>query len=71
MANLERRIVDTFWDLRDDAHDHPERWQGIEAEAVFQVLATLVEQQEESGASIDWPIVANRLIAWRETDIAD
>ena len=71
MANQERRLVDNFWDLRDDAYDHPERWQGIEAEAIFQVLATLVEQEEESGDSVDWRAVANRMIAWREADSAN
>lgn len=65
---MERRLVDNFWDLRDDAIDHPEHWQGVEAEAIFQVLATLVEQEEESGDSIDWSAVAARIIAWREAE---
>jgi hypothetical protein len=39
--------VDSFWDLRDDAYDHPGRWQGVTAEALFQRLAEYVEEAEE------------------------
>jgi hypothetical protein len=50
MANVERRIVDNFWDLRDDAYDHPGRCKGVTAEALFQRLAEYVEDAEERGA---------------------
>lgn len=66
MENVERRLVDSFWDLRDDACDHPRRWQGVSAEALFQRLAEYVEKAEESGKPIDWRRdVAERMIAWR------
>jgi len=61
--------VDSFWDLRDDACDHSERWSGVTAEAVFQRLAELVEEAEERGEPIDWSRdVAARMIAWRAVD---
>ncbi|KAA1423173.1 hypothetical protein F0U47_20245 [Nocardioides antri] len=68
MANSERRIVDSFWDLRDDAYDNPDRWQGVTAEALFQRLAEYVENAEERGEPIDWRGVAERLIAWRASE---
>ena len=69
MANPERRLVDCFWDLRDAACDHPERWLGVTAEAVFQRLAEVIEEAEEGGDPIDWPRdVAARMIAWRADD---
>ncbi|MEZ5092988.1 hypothetical protein [Nocardioides sp.] len=52
MANFERRLVDNFWDLRDDAYDHPARWEGVTAEAIFQRLLML-EAAEQRG-EIDW-----------------
>jgi hypothetical protein len=65
MAMAERRLVDSFWDLRDDAHDHPGRWQGVTAEALFQRLAEYVEEAEERGEPIHWqPDVVERMIAW-------
>lgn len=68
MASGERRLVDNFWDLRDDAYDHPDRWEGVEAEALFQRLAEYVEEAEESGEHIDWRAVVERMIAWRVTE---
>jgi hypothetical protein len=69
VANVERRLVDSFWDLRDDAHDHPGRWQGVAAEALFQRLAEYVEEAEERGVPIDWRRgVAERMIAWRASE---
>lgn len=69
MKDVERRLSDNFWDLRDHAYDHPGRWHGVTAEAVFQRLAEAVEQAEESGASLDWRRdVVEALIAWRATD---
>jgi alpha-glucuronidase len=66
MATTERRLVDNFWDLRDDAHDHPERWEGVTAEAVLQRLAEVVEEAEEREEQIDWwRDVAKRMIDWR------
>lgn len=65
MSNSNRRLVDSFWDLRDNATDYPERWQDVEAEAIFQILATLIEQEEEKGSAIDWRAVVTRMIAWR------
>ncbi|HEX6055057.1 MAG TPA: hypothetical protein VFY98_04530 [Intrasporangium sp.] len=66
MAIPERRLVDSFWDLRDDAYDHPARWQGVTAEALLQQLAQYVEEAEERGEPIDWwRDVAERMIAWR------
>jgi hypothetical protein len=64
---MDRRLCDDFWDLRDDAYDHADRWQGISAEAIFQRLAQLVEDAEERGA-IDWHGVTRALIAWRATE---
>lgn len=68
MAAIERRLSDSFWDLRDDASDHPDRWRGLTAEAIFQHLAELVEQAEERGQPIDWQGMAERMIAWRVTE---
>jgi hypothetical protein len=68
MASVERRIADSFWDLRDDAYDHPARWQGTTAEAIFQRLAECVEDAEERGESIDWRGVAERMIEWRAAE---
>jgi hypothetical protein len=66
MASPERRLVDGFWDLRDDAVDHPERWSGVTPEAVFQRLAEVVEEAEERGGPVDWTRdVTARMIAWR------
>jgi hypothetical protein len=66
MATVERRLVDSSWDLRDDAYDHPGRWQGVTAELLFQQLAQYVEEAEERGEPIDWRHdVAERMIAWR------
>jgi hypothetical protein len=66
MATSVPRIVDSFWDLRDDAYDHPARWQGVTAEALFQQLAQYVQEAEERGEPIDWwRDVAERMIAWR------
>lgn len=71
MANDERRLVDDFWDLRDDAYDHPERWQGVTADALFQRLAEYVEAAEERGGPIEWRRdVTARLIAWRASEDA-
>lgn len=69
MGNVERRLADSFWDLRDDAYDHPLRWQGVAAESLFQRLAEYVEAAEERGSPIDWQRdVTDRLIAWRASD---
>lgn len=66
MAPGNYRLSDTFWDLRDDAYDHAERWDGVSAEAVFQRLAELVEEAEERKEPIDWRRdVAERMIGWR------
>lgn len=69
MAGNERRLADIFWDLRDDAYDHPDRWEGVNAEALFQRLAQYVEEAEGSGASFDpGRDVATRMIAWRAAE---
>ncbi len=68
MAMGERRLVDSFWDLRDDAVDHPEGWRGVTAEALFQRLAEYVEEAEERGEPIQWRDVAERMIAWRAAE---
>lgn len=69
MVDVERRLVDNFWDLRDDAYDDPGRWRGVTAEVVFQRLAEYVEEAEERGEPIDWRRdVAERMIAWRATE---
>ena len=66
MGMSRRRVADSFWDLRDDAYDHPDRWSGVTAEALFQRLAECVEDVENSGDRIDWrQDVTERLIAWR------
>lgn len=49
MATSERRLADNVWDLRDDAHDHPERWAGVTVEAVLRRLAAFVEEAEKRG----------------------
>lgn len=62
-------LADNFWDLRDDAYDHPDRWRGVDAEAIFQRLAEFVEAADESGRPIDWRRdVTERMIAWRSSD---
>lgn len=58
--------MDSFWDLRDDAYDHPGRWEGLTAEALFQRLAECVEEAEERAEPLDWPWVAERMLAWRD-----
>lgn len=69
MATAERRLVDSFWDLRDNAYDYPHRWLGVSPEAIFQRLAEFVEAAEDRGRPIDWSQdVAERLIAWREAE---
>ena len=68
MTGVERRVVDGFWDLRDDACDHPDRWQGVTAEAIFQRLAECVEESEERGGQVDWRDVTERMIAWRAVE---
>jgi hypothetical protein len=68
VANVVRRLVDSFWDLRDDAHDHPGRWRGVTAEVLFQRLAEYVEDAEERGEPMDWRGVADRMIAWRASE---
>lgn len=66
MTNVERRLSDNLWDLRDDAYDHPERWLGVAAVEVFQPLAEAVERAEEAGTQVDWRHdVVELLIAWR------
>ena len=65
VVNADRRLVDSFWDLRDDACDHPERWQGASAEEIFQRLAEFVEKAEERSEPIDWRDIAVQMIAWR------
>ena len=65
----ERRLVDGFWDLRDNAHDHPGRWRGVTVEELFQRLAEYVEEAEERTEPIDWRRdVVERMIAWRATE---
>lgn len=59
------RIVDSFWDLRDDAYDHPDRWRDVTAEEVFQRLAEIVEQVDPGGDAQDWFVVQQRMVAWR------
>jgi hypothetical protein len=69
MADVERRLVDNFWDLRDDAYDHPGRWKGVTAADLFQRLAEYVEDAEERGEPIDWRRgVTDRMIAWRASE---
>ena len=69
MADVARRLVDSIWDLRDDAHDHPDRWHGVTAEDLFQRLAQCVEAADERGRPIDWRVdVAEPMIAWRTNE---
>ena len=66
METPERRLVDSFWDLRDDAYDHPDRWQGVTPVVLFEQLAEYVEAAEERGVAIRWrQDVTERMIAWR------
>lgn len=64
MAIKRRRLVDDFWNLRDDAFDHPERWQGVGVDTVFQRLAELVEAAEERQDPIDWAWVCQQMLEW-------
>jgi hypothetical protein len=41
-----------LWELRDDAYDHPDRWSGATAEALFQALATTIERLGDSDESL-------------------
>ena len=59
------RIADNFWDLRDDAVDHPDRWDGVKAVDLFQRLAECVEEAEERGGPMDWLAVRTKMIDWR------
>lgn len=61
----ERRIADAFWDLRDDAFDHPDAWEGVRAEVIFQQLAQRVEDAEERGEPLDLSRIAQQLVDWR------
>ena len=65
----ERRLVDNFWDLRDDACDHPDRWQDVTAEEIVQRLPECVREAEERGEPFDWWTgIAERMIAWRAAE---
>jgi hypothetical protein len=61
----DQRLVDNFWDLRDDAYDHPDRWEGVTALDLFQRLAECVEEAEDQGMPIDWFGVRAKMIDWR------
>ena len=37
------QIASLLWDLRDDAYDHPEQWEGVSAVACWQGVASLLE----------------------------
>lgn len=53
MRTPDWRLVDNLWDLRDDAFDHPDRWEGVTAVDLFQRLPECVEEAEEQeGRSI-------------------
>jgi hypothetical protein len=72
MADIPYTIADSFWDLRDDAFDHPRRWPGVDPVDVFQCMAEAVEAAESSGEPIDWRRVTQRVITWRaDQEIAD
>jgi hypothetical protein len=65
VAAYERRVADAFWDLRDDAYDHPERWK-VTANDIFQSLAEFIELAEDRGDAIDWRRdVAGPMLKWR------
>ena len=65
MAEYTRRLADPFWDLRDDAYDHPERWD-VTANDIFQSLAEFVERAEDRGGQIDWRRdVVEPMLRWR------
>ena len=69
MGDIARRLADNFWDLRDDAYDHPDRWDGVTPEVIFQQLARYVEDAEERAPSVDWARdVTERMIAWRAAE---
>lgn len=46
-----------FWDLRDRAYDHPDEWDGVTPEVVFQAVAGVIERAAESGTPIDWSAI--------------
>lgn len=66
----ERRLVDTFWDLRDDAYDRPERWQGVTSEAIFQRLAESIERSGDGEQTIDWTHVGQTMMTWRDREMS-
>lgn len=66
----ERRLVDTFWDLRDDAYDQPDRCRGVTAEAIFQRLAENIERFGDDGQPIDWTQVGQQMLTWRNSDVS-
>ena len=66
----ERRLVDTFWDLRDDAYDHPDRWRDLSAEAIFQRLAESLERSGDCEQPIDWTDVRQEMKTWRDREMS-
>lgn len=62
-------VLDVFWDLRDDAYDHPESWRGVEAEEVFSRLGEFVEGYVDRSASIDWWGVRTSMVNWRAESV--
>lgn len=56
-------VASAFWDLRDHAYDHPDEWDGITAELVFQAVAGVIERAADSGAAIDWPSIPSLVTA--------
>lgn len=56
-------MAGAFWDLRDHAHDHPDEWDGVTAEVVFQAVAAVIERAAESGTAIDWSAIPSLVAA--------
>jgi len=47
-------MADAFWDLRDHAYDHPDAWDEVTPEAVFQAMAEVTERAADAGGEMDW-----------------
>jgi hypothetical protein len=47
-------IVSAIWDLRDHAYDHPQLWESVSAESVFQAMGESMQRAIDSGGEVDW-----------------
>ena len=59
-AGTKQEVLDSLWDLRDSAFDHPQTWKALTAETLLQALAESFEVAPTEDASLQ---PANRLLA--------